>query len=82
MLRVLQIQLFLFISANSLRITVDPVNGSNSGCENGSHPCRDITTAFNVRQNDVQYILHPGYHYLRQSVSVFGDVKKLIHREC
>eukprot|EP00731_Ephydatia_muelleri_P032732 Em0024g276a len=77
MLRVLQIQLFLFISANSLRITVDPVNGSNSGCENGSHPCRDITTAFNVRQNDVQYILHPGYHYLRQSVSVFGDVKNL-----
>ena len=71
------IKSYLFISANSLRITVDPVNGNNSGCEDGSHPCQNITTAFNVRQNDVQYILYQGYHYLHQSVSAFGDVKNL-----
>ena len=71
------LQPYLFITANSLQIRVDPVNGNNVGCQDGSHPCRNITTALNVRQNDVQYMLFQGTHYLDQSVSDFVNVRNV-----
>ena len=67
----------LLITANCLRISVDPVNGINAGCQDGSHPCLNITTALNVRRNGVQYVLYRGTHYLDQSVSDFVNLSNI-----
>ena len=74
---VLLLHVLQLYTANSLQIRVDPVNGNNAGCQDGSHPCRNITTALNVRQNDVQYILFQGTHYLDQSVSDFVNLRNI-----
>eukprot|EP00731_Ephydatia_muelleri_P007085 Em0003g1333a len=73
----LVLQSCLLIAANCLRISVDPVNGINAGCQDGSHPCLNITTALNVRQNAVQYVLYRGTHYLDQSVSDFVNLSNI-----
>ena len=54
-------------------IYVDPERGNNSkACLNTpspTHPCRNISYAFQYRNNCTQYSLQPGTHYLNSTAS-------------
>ena len=61
---------FPTVQSYSHIIYVDPERGTNdASCLSTTNPCKNISYAFQYRNNSTQYLLQPGTHYLNSTAS-------------